>query len=35
MNSSLLPKAASGPKQAVVYLRVSTEEQVDNYSLET
>ena len=35
MNNSLLSKAGSGPKQAVIYLRVSTEEQVDNYSLET
>lgn len=35
MNDSLLTKASPDSGKAVLYLRVSTEEQVDNYSLET
>ncbi|MEJ0073067.1 MAG: recombinase family protein [Candidatus Saccharibacteria bacterium] len=35
MNASPLNATPAAPKQAVLYLRVSTEEQVDNYSLDT
>ena len=35
MNDSLSTKASPDSGKAVLYLRVSTEEQVDNYSLET
>jgi len=35
MNDSLLTKTSPDLGKAVLYLRVSTEEQVDNYSLET
>jgi site-specific DNA recombinase len=35
MNHSLPNKTQQQPESAVVYLRVSTEEQVDNYSLDT
>lgn len=35
MGDSLLAETGSDKRKAVIYLRVSTEEQVDNYSLET
>lgn len=35
MTTVALPGIPETPKQAIIYLRVSTEEQVDNYSLDT
>ena len=35
MDNSLSKKSLADLGKAVIYLRVSTEEQVDNYSLET